>query len=200
MKRRTFLATSSAALAAMTLPASAKASLDALSAYINGISTLEADFAQINPDGSRDNGKLYLRRPGRMRFEYATNDALVMAGGGTVAIFDPKTNVAPEQFPIRRTPLNLILQRNVNLAASGMVIGHSGDATTTRVTARDPKNREAGQIEMVFVNNPLTLAQWTITDQGGGRTTVVLNRIRLGGQMSARLFSITQEIQQRMGG
>lgn len=197
MIRRRFLFGACAALALSSGAAQAKMSLDQLSAYINDISTLEAAFVQINSDGSLDNGTLYLRRPGRLRFEYETHDALVLAGGGKLAIFDPKTNVPPEQYPLKRTPLHLILQRKVDLAASGMVVGHSGDDDRTIVVAQDPDSPESGVIELVFQNNPLTLAEWTI-DQNGARTTIDLEQIKLGGRLGASLFNIVQETEARL--
>ena len=81
---------------------------------------------QTNADGSRSTGKLYIKRPGRARFEYdPPMKSLVMAGSGQVAIFDEKSNQPPEQYPLRRTPLNLILADNVNLGQAKMVIGHA---------------------------------------------------------------------------
>ena len=86
-------------------------SLNKISDYINGLTTLQADFEQINSDGSIDRGKLYIRRPGRMRLEYtAPNNALVIAGAGSVAIFDDKSKNGPTLFPLKKTPLNLFDQ------------------------------------------------------------------------------------------
>ena len=73
-------------------------------------------------------GRIFIKRPGRVRFEYNPPDkALVMAGGQQVAIFDGKSNVPPEQYPLKRTPLNLILASNVNLGKAKMVVGHKAD-------------------------------------------------------------------------
>ena len=38
--------------------------------YFNSIRTLQARFVQSNPNGTVVQGTLYVRRPGRMRFEY----------------------------------------------------------------------------------------------------------------------------------
>ena len=75
---------------ALAMPVMAeKVSLSALSAYLNKLTTLEAEFTQINGDGSIGTGRIFIKRPGRVRFEYAPPDkSLVMAGGGQVAIFD----------------------------------------------------------------------------------------------------------------
>jgi outer membrane lipoprotein-sorting protein len=179
-------------------PASADiVSLAALSRYFNGLGTAQGTFTQINADGSVSTGDVYLHRPGRMRFDYDGDDLLVIAGGRQVAIFDGRSNARPEQYPLSETPLNLILARNVDLARSGMVIGHTFDGTATRVLAQDPDQPEIGTIELVFTNDPIELRQWVITDGTGAQTTLVLGDLEQGGQMPSGLFNITQEIQSR---
>lgn len=174
--------------------AAAQLSLNAISQYLNGLQTAQSEFTQINPDGTISTGRVFIKRPGRVRFEYNPPDeALVMAGGGQVAVFDGKSNSGPQQFPLRRTPLNLILARNVDLARANMVVGHTSDATTTTVTAQDPEHPEYGTIEMVFTAAPVELRQWIITDDTGAQTTVVLGALETGVTLGARMFNIVQE-------
>ncbi|TCM82071.1 LolA family protein [Rhodovulum steppense] len=177
-----------------------KLPLSAISGYLNSFSTARAEFTQVNADGSISTGRMLLQRPGRARFEYdPPNGGLVIAGGGQVAIFDTKSNQPPEQYPLRRTPLNIILERNVDLSRARMVVGHDGDATMTRVIAQDPEHPEYGTIALVFTGNPVELRQWVITDDTGQATTVILGEMRTGVQLSARMFSIVQETNDRMG-
>lgn len=194
MDRRTFLV----ALAASGLAAgpafAGKVSLGAASNYFNGFETAAAEFTQVNGDGTISTGRLFIHRPGRVRFEYNPPDAsLVMAGGGQVAVFDGKSNTGPEQFPLRQTPLNLILARRVDLGRSGMVVGHAYDGTTTTIVAQDPERPEYGTIRLVFTDAPVELRQWIITDQSGQETTVILGRLEKGVNLGARMFSIPQE-------
>jgi len=202
MNRRTlFLAPLAipAALLALSAPVLAeKLSLGTLSKYLNGLTTVEADFTQVNSDGTVSTGRIFIKRPGRVRFEYNPPDkALVLAGGQQVAIFDGKSNVPPEQYPLKRTPLNLILAANVNLGKAKMVVGHTADATTTRVKAQDPENPEYGTIELVFSADPVELRQWVITDDLGSQTTVILGEMKKGGSMGEAMFSITREKEKR---
>ena len=187
------------ALIALTLPAQAeKIGLKDLSAYLNKMTTAETDFTQVNADGSVATGKIFIKRPGRVRFEYAPPDrSLVLASAGQVAIFDAKSNQPPEQYPLKRTPLNLILAEKVDLARAKMVVGHKEVENATRVIAQDPENPEYGTIELVFTANPIALRQWIITDDLGSQTTVILGELAKGGDYPTSLFSITSEVDRR---
>ncbi len=200
MHRRMFLAGSAALVAAR--PAMAEQlPLNAISNYLNGLQTAEAPFTQINGDGTISTGTLFIKRPGRMRFEYdPPDDLLVMAGGGQVGIFDGKSNLKKaERYPLKRTPLNLILERNVDLARRNMVVGHSFDGTATVVTAQDPENPQYGNIQLKFTGSPVELRQWIVTDGQGSQTTIVLGGLTLGRDLSSTLFNISYEEGQRGG-
>ncbi|MFN7004648.1 MAG: LolA family protein [Roseinatronobacter sp.] len=165
-----------------------------ISRYFNSFSTAQGEFTQINPDGTISTGRIFMRRPGRVRFEYNPPDqSLVMAGGGQVAIFDGRSNQGPNQYPLRQTPLNLILEQNVDFANRRMVVGHSDDGITTTVVAQDPENPQYGSIRLIFSANPTELRQWVIRDDTGAETTVILGDLTFGVNLAARLFDITAE-------
>lgn len=195
MKRRLFL-TLTAALAVTGLPAMAEQlSLNQVSSYLNGLQTAQGGFTQINADGTLSTGQIYIKRPGRIRFEYnAPDNSLVLAGGGQVAIFDPRSNNGPDRYPLNQTPLKIILERNVNLGAARMVTGHTSDGTTTTITAQDPENPQYGNIQMVFTANPVELRQWIVTDDVGSQTTVILNDMIAGGSIAEVKFNIQNEM------
>lgn len=177
---------------ATALPAAAeKLSLGQISSYLNSFSTASGEFTQINDDGTISTGEIYIKRPGRVRFEYDPPErTLVIADGDTVGIVDPKSNTAPEAYPLHRTPLKIILARNVDLTRERMVTGHASDGKTTTIRAQDPKNPEYGSIELVFTANPVELRQWVITDDTGGRTTVVLGDLTTGVRLANSQFKI----------
>lgn len=175
-----------------------KIPLKDLSAYLNKLSTVQTDFTQVNADGSVSLGKLYIKRPGRVRFEYAPPDrSLVLASSGSVAIFDAKSNQPPEEYPLKRTPLNLILAEKVDLGRARMVVGHTEVENTTRVLAQDPENPEYGTIELVFTGNPVALRQWVITDDLGQQTTVILGELQAVADFKPSLFNIVDEKNRR---
>ncbi len=179
------------ALALPLAAAAQKLPLNDISAYLNKLQTAKGEFTQINDDGSISTGTIYIKRPGKVRFEYnPPESALVVAGSNTVVIFDKKSNQPAESYPLSRTPLSIILARNVNLGAANMVTGHSFDGTATVVTAQDPQNPQYGNIQLKFTGNPVELRQWVINDGNGSQTTVVLGDLQSGGNLPNRLFDV----------
>lgn len=198
MNRRSLLL-APVALVALALPAVAQAiPLDEVSRYFNAFSTAQAKFTQINPDGTLTTGRLFIHRPGRMRFEYDPPDnALVIAAGGQVSIFDPKSNQGPTQYPLSRTPLNLILAPRVDLTRNRMVIDHLQDGNATVVVAQDPDRPDYGSIRLVFTDSPTELRQWRVTDDAGRQTAVILGDMETGMSIPARLFNVLAETEAR---
>ncbi len=183
------LATAPAALAE-------KISLNNISNYLNGLTTMQSEFTQINPDGTISAGTVYIQRPNRVRFEYKNSNQLVLASGGQVAVFDAKSNQGPQIYPLSETPLSIILAPNVNLGRKGMVTGHSEVKNSTVVTAQDPSHPEYGNIQMVFTA-PTELRQWIVTDDTGKKTTVILGEGRKGVNFKPSTFVIENEVQRR---
>ena len=178
--------------------AAEKLGLNAISTYLNDMKTAEAEFTQISDDGFISTGTLYIKRPGKMRFEYdPPNFGVVVAGNNTVAIVDKKSNQRPETYPLSKTPLSLILARTVNLAEANMVVDHGFDGTATTVTAQDPKHPERGSIEMSFTGLPIELRKWVIKGETGERTTVILGAMETGHDLRQTLFDPNRPVLDR---
>ncbi|MEL6839283.1 MAG: outer membrane lipoprotein carrier protein LolA [Pseudomonadota bacterium] len=199
MSKRILYIALSIALALYAGAASAQQlSLAQISQYLNQLQTAQGGFTQINQDGTLSTGQIFIKRPGRIRFEYnPPNDALVLAGGGQLAVFDPRSNVGPDRFPLNQTPLGIILEENVDLTRARMVTNTTSDGTTTTITAQDPDNPQYGNIQLVFTANPVELRQWIVTDEFGTQTTVILNDLVSGGSIGDIKFNIIAEMRDR---
>jgi outer membrane lipoprotein-sorting protein len=175
-----------------------KLSLPVLSKYLNGLTTVQAQFTQINPDGTLSTGKILIKRPGKIRFEYdPPNNALVMASAGALAIFDPKGNPQPESYPLNKTPLGLLLDKNIDLQRANMVVGHVYDGTATQVSVQDPEHPERGRMDLVFTGPTPELRQWVVHNENGEQTIVVLNDVQRDVAIRDYLFNVLREIDQR---
>ena len=193
MNRRTFAFAPAAAFVlglGLGTPALAeKIPLNEISRYLNSINTATSAFTQVNPDGTISTGTVYIRRPGRVRFEYNNDKTLVAASGGTVTVVDPKSNGGPQRYPLSKTPLSIILAQNVDLGRANMVTGYGEAKNATVVTAQAPAHPEYGNIQMVF-SSPTELRQWVVTDDSGQKTTVILGEMRKGGSIPDSKFVI----------
>ena len=192
MKRRLFLG--GAAALSLTTPALASTrplSLSEISRYLNGLKNAKGPFTQVNPDGTLSEGTLYVKLPGRMRFEYtAPNDTLVIVSPSRIAIFDKRSNAGPQQYPLRKTPLHTILKKNVNLNESGVVTAHQHDGTYTSITTKNPENSGFGNLELMFTEKPTQLRQWIVTNESGQKTTITLGKLSTKVEIPGRLFDI----------
>ena len=176
----------------------APASLDQISDYLDTLKSVSADFIQYNPDGSRMNGTMYLKRPGKVRFEYhGNNTPLVLIGGGQVAVFDPLSNEPPFRFPVGQTPIAPVIGRDVDLAGTRFTtrLLESGDFTILNV--QDPKFAEYGSVSLVFDTSPLQLRQWVVIDGAGQQTAIALTTIEQNASIKNSLFNIRAEMRAR---
>lgn len=196
MTRRRFIAGLAGTLLCGTIGTAAPAQdtsardLARITNYLNGMTTLEGNFVQIGPDGELSEGLFYLRRPGRLRFEYEPpNPALIVADGTWVGVYDKRLKTL-DRIPIGSTPLDILLSKRVDLRKEGAVQSIETQGGLMRVRAIDPDAPDQGSITMVFADNPLELRQWIVVDPQGLTTTVALSEIRANVEIDPKLFFI----------
>ena len=165
-----------------------------VNAYFNGIRFMQGDFVQIGPDGRRTTGKLYLDKPGKIRFQYnAPSPVEIIADGQSVAVRDRRLNTQ-DIYPLSQTPLRFLLSDRVDILR---------DANVTSVT-RDPEfvivmleERQAiggtNRLMILFNANDFTLKQWTVFDAQGYETSVAVHNLDTTRRPDQRLFRINYE-------
>lgn len=179
-------------LKAHPLSAEDRADVERVEAYLNGLSELQGNFLQVGPDGSLAEGKFYLRRPGRLRFEYTPpQKTLVVADGTWVAVKDGFS--AAQRYPISSTPLGIILASKVDLADNVRVLGVERQPGVLRVVLQDKSGNAPGDLTLVFDEPNLQLRQWVVTDAQGLQTTVALRNTRSGVKADNALFVLQDE-------
>lgn len=194
LTRRAVLA---AGLAAALLPAAAFAITDEergvlveISRTLSGVKTMNGEFVQFDPNGAQRQGKFYIARPGRVRFQYAPPTTIsVIADGKSVLVHDKKLQTY-DLWPLSQTPLRLLLDSGLDLARSNRVTRVSVAADLVEVELQDETRFSAGTLNLVFDRKTYELRQWTVTDQQGLQTMVTLYNVEIGNQLSADLFKI----------
>jgi outer membrane lipoprotein-sorting protein len=166
-------------------------------AYLDSAQVMTADFVQIGPDGKRSEGKLYVQRPGRMRFQFAPPDRLeIVADGRSVALKDQKVGTQ-DLYLIGQTPLKFLLSDHIDISRDTKVLGVSADPNAVAITIED-KATFGGSATITLLFDPTTFAlkQWTMLDSQGLQTVVTLFNLDLAAIPDASLFKIDE--QQRM--
>jgi outer membrane lipoprotein-sorting protein len=188
---RTFLAALAAglALALAVTVAEAQTGAPDIERYVNSIRTLQARFVQSNPNGSVVQGTLYVRRPGRMRFEYDKPSQLkVVADGTQVTMWDPATKDFG-QWPIGWTAASFLVKEPFQLSGDITVVSTQrtpdGLLALTLTQTRKPQE---GKIIVRLSENPMQLRGWTILDNRGNKVDVSLTDLRIGVQLADSLF------------
>jgi len=175
-----------------------KISLSNLSSYLESIKKVSGNFTQINSDKTVSTGRIFLFRPGRMRMEYKTPDnSLVIVGGSQIAVFDSKSNTHPRIFPLRKTPLKILLEKKINLKTSDIIISHEEVENSTVVVLQDPNLSSYGSLKLVFTDHPVTLRQWVITNEMSDQTVLKFKDFINQPNMSSNKFNISLEIDNR---
>lgn len=165
-----------------------RALVDDVSAWFNGVETLKGVFDQQNQDGSLVTGDFYLRRPGRMRFEYAAPQQLTLLSDGLWVMLNDRELESVDRYPLRETPLWLILKDYVDLASDAEIVKVERQGELIGVTVREEDSATQGDLILVFAGPRLELRHWIIEDVQGNRTLVSLRNIEQGMKLSPRLF------------
>lgn len=203
VSRRAFALGTAAIAAVVAMPAAAQNRLSAedrravaeAQAYLQGLSAAQGNFVETS-GAQRREGRFWLQRPGKMRFEYTTPAGLlVVADGSNVKRFDPRLNVF-RQVPLGSTPLSTFLARDIRLDRGVTITRVTRMASGAfAITARDQSRPGDGMVILSFASSPIRLQEWTITDAQGARTRTQLTSLERTSGLAASLFQLRDPTQ-----
>jgi outer membrane lipoprotein-sorting protein len=168
-----------------------RALVERANGYLSGLNTLVGNFVQVGPDGGRTEGRFYLQKPGRVRFEYNPPSPIeVISDGSTVAVRD--RNLATQNYiPLSQTPLRFLVADRVDLFKDTNVVSVSSDDTFATVVIEERQTLGGTHRVMVmFGIRDFQLRQWTVTDPQGYDTTVAVYNLDPKQKPDPSLFKI----------
>ena len=180
-----------AQLPSTALPANATDPVSRAEAWFDGISTMKADFIQVASDGTTATGELHLRRPHRMKIIYDLDEPLILLTTPFWLHVDRPEDRNVTSYPIRETPLSLILQKQVELRSDEFRTSHSVRNGITSIVLTKDTGEGAGQLTLEFTNKPFELRKWSIRDAADVTTTVTLQNMRFGHSYENKFFAKT---------
>ena len=179
-----FLALSSASMA----ESNTDKTVERLEVYLNSLRTLEARFLQHNPDGGIAKGKLYLQRPGKLRFKYDPPVPIQLFADSNILIHVDTELEQVSHYPLDETPAHFLLRKEISLSHGLQIQQMDKGNGILRITLTDKKNTDIGSVTLTFSNKPLELKAWMITDAQGLQTELTLVNSRFGGKIDASTF------------
>lgn len=166
-----------------------RADVQRVEQYLNGIHSLTAHFQQFGQDGGTAGGRVFVARPGRMRFEYAAPSPILLLADGTWVVYIDNQLKQVSYLPISSTPAWFLLRDKISLADGVTITKFERGPGVIRISLVENKSPENGLLTLTFADKPLELKQWTIVDQQGKSTTVVLDDARFGVPVDPKAFT-----------
>jgi outer membrane lipoprotein-sorting protein len=174
---------------AAQLSAADRADIARVEDYLNGIGSMKASFQQFTESEGLAFGRIYLRRPGRLRVEYdPPSEILLIADGTLLSYYDAELNHI-EQVPLGLSPMWFLLRKDVELGGDVTVTHFRKAAKAIQIGLVQSDEPDAGSVMLELSDQPLELTQWTITDPAGTQVRVGLYNTEFGMPLQAALFA-----------
>ena len=189
-----------AAVAPAPVAAQANNGLALVQGHLRAVTSMTANFSQTDQRGRTLSGTVYLKRPGRIRFDYGRNADMLVVGDGNALIFYDGAVNQTSRWPINDSPLSVLLNPNQDLSRFSRVTRNDNQVLV--LEAHDPRRREFGTITIAFAKSGsapggLILTGWTVLDAQNRRTTVRLSGQRFNVPVADSLFRF---VRPRRGG
>jgi outer membrane lipoprotein-sorting protein len=175
---------------ALTLTSQDREDIARVEAYLSGLTTLKSRFLQASTQDYVARGTVYLRRPGRMRFEYDPPAQILMVADGTWLAYIDRELEQVSHIPLSSTPLAVLVDESVHLTDRLEILEIERDSGTIRFTLRMRSDPDAGLVRLVFSDQPMELKQWTIRDAQGIEVRIALLNPTQGVPLNDSLFKV----------
>lgn len=178
--------------AGVELDAKQMALVGKVSAYFNSLNNLKGAFVQTAPDNKRMRGRFFVKKPGRLRFEYALpSKQLIISDGEMVAIQDLDIN-SDDRIALDQTPFRLLLKKDVDLLRDARISDVQEADDIAVVTLQDKSADAPGRIKLFLSKVPeLELKEWVTTDAQGLDTRLEVSSLVKSEEIDVALFKIT---------
>ena len=163
-------------------------SIKRINDYLNGFTHLQGQFVQLNPNNKKMKGRFFMRRPGKMRFDYARPSRLRIVSNGKYLSIEDHDLKTVDRYPLESTPFRMLLRKNVDLQRDANILALDESENQIAVTLSDKTGNSAGQIKLVFLTSNFALKEWIITDAQGLDTKISVTNLETGKSLDKAFF------------
>lgn len=167
-------------------------------AYLNSLATLQARFVQLDAAGEAATGRLTVKRPGRMRFEYDPPTPILLVSRGSELIYYDRDLKTATRLDWEDTPAWFLLANRVSLAPGGpyRVVDVHRSPGLLVFTAVDADAPDDGRIAVNFADRfgKLKLTGWVAVDALGQPTRITLFNVAANLPVDDKAFVFNEPV------
>ena len=183
------LAISASLIATPILANDKQQAIKAISNHFKSVPTMTGEFVQFGPNGEQTGGQFLIKRPGKIRFNYENPSPItVISNGKTLAVNNTKLKTT-NYYPLSKTPLSLLLSNKINIKDKSIRKVEASEDVTT-VVMGDKKIFGNSEITLLFDPQSQDLRQWTIKDEQGKETSVMIFNVKKNVKISNTKFAV----------
>lgn len=157
--------------------------------YLTNLTSIVADFSQIDANGGLAEGKFYLKKPGKMRWEYKPPTPILLVSNGKVMTYYDSELDQVNYIAFDDTLAGFLAQDNITLnSKSARLTDFVAKEGVIRATIVQREKPDEGSLTLEFTDGPLQLKQMVVTDARGQRTNIQLSNARYGEALPDTLF------------
>lgn len=192
---RTLLA---AALLQFTALAHAESAEAALARFLDGVSSYQANFTQVQTDErglkiQSSSGTMALSRPGKFRWQYAAPaEQLIVTDGSTLWLYDQdlkQVTVRPAEEALQGTPAALLSQKKT--LTETFTVSDEGDADGVKKLKLVPKSKESDFQDVSLWLKAGAPVRMVFRDTLGGATDITFAQGKTNTKLDVALFRFT---------
>jgi len=162
--------------------------INRLANYMGGFTTIVSDFTQVAPDGSLTSGKFYLKRPGKMRWQYNPPTPVLMIANGREFVYYDYELEQVTYVPLDSALVGFLAQDKISFDGKVGITSFEEKESVIRIGLAQHDKPDEGALMIEFSDRPLLIRNMIVTDSNKQITTVSLSNAQFGVKLDKKLF------------
>jgi outer membrane lipoprotein-sorting protein len=165
------------------------ATITEIERYLGGIPSMVAQFKQESADGSTGTGTFYMKRPGKMRWQYNPPAPMLLVSDGKVVTYYDASLDQVTYIGVDDTLAGFLAKGTIALESPTIQLSELEKTEGfLRATVVQRKKPDEGSLSLEFMTKPLTITRLVATDATGNVTTVRFENAQFGPVLDDALF------------
>lgn len=174
----------------LAAPADPAEDIKRVETYLTALSTLTADFHQVDGNGDVSRGKFFLKRPGKMRWQYAPPTPILLVSDGKLITYYDADLDQVNYISIDDSLAAFLTQPVIQLESdSTKLVSFEAKDKVIRATIVRKSKPDEGSLTLEFSDNPLVIRQMVVKDAAGNATTVQLQNAKFDMVLNDKIFA-----------